>query len=97
MCSDLGSYGFRVVSAGRRLAIGEHEQPGPPVQRLSDVSVPAIVIQGDLEYPMVATCSDQIAARIPGCRKIVVLGADHLLPLRVPESLAELITSAQGS
>jgi 3-oxoadipate enol-lactonase len=78
-------------------AAGEHEQPEPPVyQRLSEVSVPSVMIRGDLEYPMAAACSDQIAARIPGCRRVVIHGADHLLPLRAPGSLAELIVSAAG-
>ena len=35
--------------------------------------------------------ADAIAARIPGCRRVVVPGADHLLPLRVPGRLAEII------
>lgn len=79
-------------------AVGEFEQPEPPVyRRLSDVSVPAIMIRGARENPMVASCSDQIAARIPGCRRAVIPGADHLLPLRAPETLAELITATQAS
>ena len=42
--------------------------------------------------PMMAECSERIAGRIPGCRMITVPGADHLLPLRAPGRLAELIT-----
>lgn len=73
-------------------AAGEHEQPEPPVyQRLGDISVPAIMVRGDLEYPMVTDCADRIAARIPGCRRVVVPGADHLLPLNAAGELAELI------
>jgi pimeloyl-ACP methyl ester carboxylesterase len=45
---------------------------------------------------MVAECSDQIAARIPGSRRIVVPGADHLLPLRVPARLAQMVTEHVG-
>ncbi len=47
---------------------------------------------GDLDDPIVLECGDHIAARIPGCRKVVVPGADHLLPLRAPDVLADLIT-----
>ena len=36
--------------------------------------------------------SEEITARIGGCRLIVVPGADHLLPLRAPARLAQLVT-----
>jgi len=73
--------------------VGELEQQGPPAyQRLGEVRAPAVVIRGDREYPMVADSSDRIASRIPGCRHLVIAGADHLLPLRAPDRLAEIIT-----
>ncbi len=50
-----------------------------------------MVVIGDQEYPMVARCAADIAARIPGCRQIPAPGADHLLPLRVPSLIAGLI------
>jgi 3-oxoadipate enol-lactonase len=53
---------------------------------------------GDREYPMVADCGRAAAARIPGCRLTIVPGADHMLPLRVPELIADeigaLVTAA---
>lgn len=71
---------------------GEHEQPELPVyRRLGDIGIPAIMVRGDLEYPMVADCADRIASRIPGCRRVVIPGADHLLPLRAAAELTELI------
>jgi 3-oxoadipate enol-lactonase len=73
--------------------VGELEQPDPPVyDRLGEVRAPAIVVRGDREYPMVADCADRIAARIPGCGHVIIPGADHLLPLRAPGRLAEIIT-----
>jgi 3-oxoadipate enol-lactonase len=59
--------------------------------RLGGVRAPAVMVRGDREYPMVAAGADAIASRIPGCRRIVVPGADHMLPLRVPDRLAEII------
>ena len=50
------------------------------------------MVRGDREYPMVADCADAIAARIPGCGRIIIPGADHLLPLRAPARLAEIVT-----
>ncbi|HEY2287302.1 MAG TPA: alpha/beta hydrolase [Streptosporangiaceae bacterium] len=71
---------------------GDFEQPGPPAfDRLGEIRVPAVIVTGELEYPMVAACCEQIAARIPGSRQITVAGADHLLPLRAPAEIAGLV------
>jgi 3-oxoadipate enol-lactonase len=73
---------------------GDFEQPNPPAfSRLAEIRVPAVVALGDLEYPMVAECARTIADRIPSCQLIPVPGADHMLPLRVPELIADLINS----
>jgi pimeloyl-ACP methyl ester carboxylesterase len=40
---------------------------------------------------MVADCAHAIASRIPGCGHVIVAGADHMLPLRAPARLAEII------
>jgi 3-oxoadipate enol-lactonase len=72
---------------------GDHERPDPPAfSRLGEVAGPALVVIGDREYPMVDQCSRAVAAGIPGCRLLNAPGADHMLPLRVPELLADLIT-----
>jgi pimeloyl-ACP methyl ester carboxylesterase len=77
--------------------VGELGQPDPPAYgRLGEVRVPAVVVRGDREYPMVAGCADAIAAGIPGCGHVIVPGADHLLPLRTPARLAEIITELAG-
>jgi pimeloyl-ACP methyl ester carboxylesterase len=74
------------------LTVGELEQPDPPAyDRLGEVRAPAVVVRGDREYPMVADCADAIASRIPGCRRVLIPGADHMLPLRTPDQLAEII------
>jgi 3-oxoadipate enol-lactonase len=72
---------------------GEHELPDPPAYpRLDDMKVPSVLVVGELDAPMVRESSANIAARLPGCRKIEVPGADHLLPLRVPDLLADIIS-----
>jgi 3-oxoadipate enol-lactonase len=77
--------------------VGELEQPDPPAyDRLGQVRAPAVVVRGDREYPMVADCADAIASRIPGCGRVVVSGADHMLPLRAPARLAEIIIERVG-
>ena len=55
-----------------------------------------MVIVGDHEYPMVARCAPDIAARLTGCQQIAGPGADHLLPLRAPTMIAELAGDLAG-
>jgi 3-oxoadipate enol-lactonase len=78
-------------------AIDDFEQPDPPAYaRLGEITAPSVVVTGGLEYPMVARCAAEIAERIPGCRQVAAAGADHLLPLRVPDLIADLIASLTG-
>jgi 3-oxoadipate enol-lactonase len=72
--------------------LADLERPDPPAYgRLHEITAPAVVALGDLEYPMAARCAESIAGRIPGCRRVAVPGADHLLPLRAPALVADLI------
>ena len=75
------------------LANGDFEQQDPPaVDRLGDIAVPAVLMVGDKDHPPLIQCDELIVAGIPGCRKIDVPGGDHLLPLRVPDLVADTIT-----
>jgi 3-oxoadipate enol-lactonase len=77
--------------------LGDYEQPDPPAySRLGQIRAPAAVVVGDKEYPMVARCAADIAARIVGCQQIRAPGADHLLPLRAPAMIAELTSELAG-
>ncbi|HEV2640330.1 MAG TPA: alpha/beta hydrolase [Actinocrinis sp.] len=69
-------------------------QPDPDTfSRLEDLRAPTRLVLGDREYLMVADCGRAAAARIPGCELTIVPGADHMLPLRAPGLLADLITA----
>jgi 3-oxoadipate enol-lactonase len=73
-------------------AIGDLMRPDPPAYpRLGEITAPSVLAVGDLDYAMVRDCAGRIARAIPGCRMIVVPGADHLLPLRAPDALAGII------
>lgn len=79
-------------AAGAFFRLGEFEQPDPPVyDRLGQIRVPAVMVVGSRDYPMVTDSATAIAARIPGCRTVTAPGADHMLPLRIPDQLARLI------
>jgi 3-oxoadipate enol-lactonase len=78
-------------------AIGDYERPDPPAySRLAEIGAPSVVVIGGMEYPVVARCSEHVAARIPGCRQVLAKGADHLLPLRVPGLIAGLTAELVG-
>ena len=73
------------------------QRPEPPVYpRLGDITVPSVLAVGDLDYPIVRDCAERIAGSIHGCQLIVVPGADHLLPLRAPHALADIIGARAG-
>ena len=77
--------------------VGDYERPDPPAySRLGQIRVPAVIVVRDQEYPMVARCAADIAARIPNCQQVRAPGADHLLPLRVPTMIAELADALTG-
>ena len=77
--------------------IGDLEQPDPPgFGRLGEIRVPAVTVLGDLEYPMVTDASHAIAARVDGCRTVLLPGGDHLLPLREPRELAVAVAGIAG-
>jgi pimeloyl-ACP methyl ester carboxylesterase len=70
------------------------DEDPPCYDRLGELRVPATLVYGDLEYPMVAECCRQVAARIPGCRVVTAPGADHMVPLRLPDTVADLVAQA---
>ena len=77
--------------------IGDLEQEDPPgFARLGEIRVPAVMLLGELEYPMVAQASRAIAAELRNCREVPVPGADHLLPLRDPLRLAQALSEVAG-
>jgi 3-oxoadipate enol-lactonase len=79
------------------IANGDREQDGAPAfDRLGEIKAPTIVMVGDKDHPPLIECDELIAARVPGCRKIDVPGGDHLLPLRVPDLVAETIGQLAG-
>jgi len=95
-----GGTGEAVETQIRSAVAGmEHQAPfldeDPPVyDRLGEVDAPATLLVGDLEYPMVADCCRAIAERIPDCRVVTLSSVDHMVPLRAPNTVAELAVKA---
>jgi 3-oxoadipate enol-lactonase len=85
----------RAVSSWFETGDLELEDP-PGFAQLGEIHVPAVMLLGDLEYPMVSRASRAISAKLDGCREVLVPGADHLLPLRDPLRLARAISEVAG-
>jgi 3-oxoadipate enol-lactonase len=64
----------------------EVDEP-PAVDRLDRIGVPTLVVLGDRDLDVITEIGDLLAAGIPGARRVMLAGADHMLPLRVPDRL----------
>jgi 3-oxoadipate enol-lactonase len=74
---------------------GDLLNPDPPAfDRLAEIHVPTSLVIGDLDHPLVVDCGNAIGARLVDCRVITVHGVDHMLPLREPQRIAELVAAA---
>lgn len=81
-------------SAVRAAPSEAFQQEGKPVfDRLGELSVPAVIMVGDKDWPAVIDCSEQAAARIPGCTLIKMLGVDHYPTAREPDLVLTTILS----
>jgi 3-oxoadipate enol-lactonase len=63
----------------------------PSVGRLSEISVPTLVITGGRDVPALAHLGDLLAREIPGAKRAVIEEADHMIQWRAPEELAHLV------
>ena len=54
--------------------------------------MPTTLLIGDRDHHTVIDCTRAVAERIEGCRNMVVAGVDHLVPLRVPGLIADIVT-----
>ena len=62
-------------------AVGEWSLPAPDASRISQ---PVLLVQGGASSPIVST----LAEMLPDAQTTTIAGADHLLPLRDPATLA---------
>lgn len=68
----------------------EAEEPSA-VDRLGEIIAPTLVVLGDSDLDAVSEIGRLLVTRIPGARSVTLSGADHMLPLRVPEQLEKLL------
>ncbi|HVM16966.1 MAG TPA: alpha/beta fold hydrolase [Gaiellaceae bacterium] len=71
---------------------GRPERPDTPaVEWLDRIEVPALVVTGSEDVSAMDEIADVLVSRIPRARKVVVDGADHLVPLRQPAAFDAVV------
>jgi pimeloyl-ACP methyl ester carboxylesterase len=75
----------------RHPPLTKKREPPPAWPRLEEVTQPALVLSGDLDFPHHAALSASLGARIPHVHAHVVGGAAHLPSLERPEECAAVI------
>lgn len=69
------------------------DDDGDAWSRLEAITVPSVLLLGDLERPSFVPACVEAARRIPGCRLVRIPGADHFVPLRAPDVVVEAVRS----
>ncbi|HVH15152.1 MAG TPA: alpha/beta hydrolase [Candidatus Angelobacter sp.] len=61
-------------------------RPQPPVfQRLSEIRIPTLFIVGNKDVPAQILFVDNMHSHIPGSKKVLIQGADHIVNMSKPE------------
>lgn len=81
-------------NAHRRIVSEQHLMSSADldaVAHLGDIAAPTLVVHGDRDHPEIGVIAQRLATDILGARGELIPNADHYLPLRTPERLAELL------
>jgi pimeloyl-ACP methyl ester carboxylesterase len=86
-------------TALRATDVGEETPPLPAWPRLGEISVPTLLVWGDLDFPHAQERCRTMSVLIPGARGRVMSGTAHLPSFEEPESfgtiLAEFLTEVE--
>ncbi len=63
----------------------------PAMARLSEVTMPVLVLVGDQDIPRKVELAEQLERTIPGARHVVIPGAAHMVTMEQPEVCNRLI------
>lgn len=95
--SDAAAVAQMRSAARAWLTEDDFQLPDEPVfDRLGEIAAPTVLLAGDRDRPSNLDCCLETAARIPGCTLRRLPEADHLLPLRAPEAVAETVPAHCG-
>jgi pimeloyl-ACP methyl ester carboxylesterase len=63
----------------------------PAVTRLEEVGCPTLIVAGALDHPEVLRAADEMAARIPDTRKVILEGAGHVPSYEQPDKFVQYL------
>ena len=75
----------------------EQYAANPAAGRLGEIKVPALVVIGELDNPVIQGIGDQLATDIPNARKVVIPNANHLPNMEEPEQFNREVMLFLGS
>ena len=71
---------------------GTRRRPDPPaVDRLESITVPTLVVIGDLDTIGTRAAAEMVAERVPGARIVRLPDVAHIIGMEAPDRLAALI------
>jgi pimeloyl-ACP methyl ester carboxylesterase len=81
-----------------KTGLGSEQEPERPAHdRLGEITVPTLVIIGDLDQPAVVQAGDLIWRGIPGAQRVVMTGTAHLPNLERPDEFNERVLHFLGA
>jgi 3-oxoadipate enol-lactonase len=63
----------------------------PPLQRLSEIAVPTLIVVGERDLQDIRAIADTLAQGIAQSRKVVMSGVGHVPPVEVPDEFNPLM------
>jgi pimeloyl-ACP methyl ester carboxylesterase len=73
------------LTALPNIFVEERPLEPPAIERLHELAVPTLVIEGELDDASIAAIGQVLTTRIAGAQKAVILGAAHLPNMEKPE------------
>jgi 2-hydroxy-6-oxonona-2,4-dienedioate hydrolase len=64
----------------------------PAVTRLEDIKCPALIVVGSLDHPDVLRAAEEMSARIPKARKVIMQGSGHVPSYEQPDHFVRLLS-----
>ncbi len=81
-----------IALRNEELGVGDERQPEPPaVNRLGEITVPTLVIVGDLDRQRTVSSADLLEESLPNERKVVTSGTAHLPNIELPEEFNRIV------
>ncbi len=63
----------------------------PAFKRLSEIKTPTLLIWGDMDFPGQISLAERVNSLIPGSKRILIHGADHLVNLSQPTAFNRIV------